>query len=1182
MLAFILGTACKAMAQSAAPSLDGSPTTQSCTSCSSLSVTLPSMSNPSGDFIVLEVATYLTNYTGTLPSGFLLIAPSPKPNPYTWLLRVFGHVYQAGDPTTVTFSLPSNAYAISVIAAAYKGVSSITPVDGGIGAGQVSQTATTTLLAPSITLSQPNDTLLTFYEAYGAVNFTYPTPPNSSSPCDFTKGACIEGPATQNGTVFSATFADNALGAVQGSQPSGNQSITTSASTNRWLAIQLALEAAPTTSSLISLDQPAATTAYNSTAVTSVTLNFPSDVASNDICLAEFSPSNTAGTVAAVPSAWTFIRRDVSGTGGAEAALYWYRSLGGGNDPSTFAWTLSSVNATYVGWIQCFSGVNTSSPIDPNNSTGVGATSSGATSLAVPAFASSFAQSGEELILNCIVRKGSDLLWSGETAPYSQFTQFVGSAGDGLASNIYVNDVGFYSNVQSTGAPGAQACNQSTTIAYPMVGEQIALQPAPTPTPTPTATATTTATATATATSTATVTATLAATPTATVTATATNTPIQGATGTPVATATPNRTYPTGVSKHIGFDQYVVGVKADMETWWKDSPYFDVAFYLNGGYRGINPATGKIPFDYNLDADWIATVSNEGWGLIPIWSDQQAPCNSQFGWKFPWTTADAYAAGLNEAQAAILSAETLGLSSSMIYLDVEQYSLTATDPSDNSLTCGAAAQQFMLGWINGLHAAGFQAGVYGSPIDAQHDVTNGLGWADASPLPDDVWLSYIPSLHHDTVTVWSLNGLGYNLSDSLWNNNQRLVQYTGTPCCTESWGGVNFGQTLNGSPSKIDKDIENGSIVVGNGIKTYTFTEQPPFQAAGGAGSSPSPLVGGPFPPSIGTAACSPGLPLNGCTCPANECQIAGTVYCTPDALAFYSGNPSNCYNYPGLGSVFDVQLARAQCDAVYDWGLEGGGTVTGTLVDYVNAWASGDQGGCELDGTGVCPLFWGELCANPYGPAPTAFDICPPEYSDPSMNDVFAGQDPYDDPPYCYWGIPPECPTGSIYVPLLENCLPLTTPPIITAPNGISGISDVTFGGSLPSGEMGEVVGYYSDSNGFDHGFVYNPNATGSLFSNSGEALYPVDCTYGPQNTVALNTQLAGVNNKGIAVGTYQDTANNSYAFTYDINSGGGSCQPLSNCSQCVAMGINDAGWIVGYQYQGAVTFGRYQGFVY
>ena len=96
--------------------------------------------------------------------------------------------------------------------------------------------------------------------------------------------------------------------------------------------------------------------------------------------------------------------------------------------------------------------------------------------------------------------------------------------------------------------------------------------------------------------------------------------------GTTTATATG---YQTGVSKHVGFDQYVVGVKADMETWWNDSPYFDVAFYLNGGYRGIDPATGQIPFDYNLDADWIATVSNEGWGLIPIWSDMQAPCDSR-------------------------------------------------------------------------------------------------------------------------------------------------------------------------------------------------------------------------------------------------------------------------------------------------------------------------------------------------------------------------------------------------------------------------------------------------------------------------------------------------------------------------------------------------------------------------
>jgi YD repeat-containing protein len=547
-----------ATAQGTAPSLDGTPTTQSCAACSSLTVTLPSMSNSSGDFIVAEVVTLGSAYTATPPPGYLLIGPTPTPGVSSYKLLIYGYFYGSGDPTTVTFSLPSNATGISVIAAAYKGVDSFTPVDGGTGGpGQASSTAATTLVAPSIAVSQSNDTLLTFYVANGAVNFSNPTPANSTSPCDFTQGACIEAPTTQNGTHFSATFADNSLASTQGIQSTGNQSITISASTRDWLAMQLALEAAPPASPPISLDQPPATTTYQSTSIDTVTLNFPSGVASGDICISEFTPNNTSATVSAAPSGWTLIRTDNAGGSGAEAALYWYKSLGGGSDPSIFTWTLSVENGLYVGWIQCFSGVNTSAPIDPNNPTGVGAGNGSATSLTVPAFGSSLAQNGEELILNCAVRKGSDLTWSGETAPYSQFTQLGNTGGQGLAMGIYANDITFYSSVGSEGAPGAQTCTQSTGISYPMAGEQIALQPGPIPTATATATATVTVTATPTATATATASATATNTTTATVTATTTatstetdtQTPTDTPTDTPIATQTATATsVPTATS----------------------------------------------------------------------------------------------------------------------------------------------------------------------------------------------------------------------------------------------------------------------------------------------------------------------------------------------------------------------------------------------------------------------------------------------------------------------------------------------------------------------------------------------------------------------------------------------------------------------------------------------------------
>lgn len=64
-------------AQTTPPSLDGTPTTQGCSACSSLNVALPAMSNSSGDFIVTEVATYGSAYSAFPPQGYLLIGPTP-------------------------------------------------------------------------------------------------------------------------------------------------------------------------------------------------------------------------------------------------------------------------------------------------------------------------------------------------------------------------------------------------------------------------------------------------------------------------------------------------------------------------------------------------------------------------------------------------------------------------------------------------------------------------------------------------------------------------------------------------------------------------------------------------------------------------------------------------------------------------------------------------------------------------------------------------------------------------------------------------------------------------------------------------------------------------------------------------------------------------------------------------
>jgi hypothetical protein len=60
-----------------------------------------------------------------------------------------------------------------------------------------------------------------------------------------------------------------------------------------------------------------------------------------------------------------------------------------------------------------------------------------------------------------------------------------------------------------------------------------------------------------------------------------------------------------------------------------------------------------------------------------------------------------------------------------------------------------------------------------------------------------------------TPTVWGL----YGLSDSYWNNNQRIRQYWGNH--TKTYGGVTF---------TIDSDYANGPVATSGGTPPYSFT----------------------------------------------------------------------------------------------------------------------------------------------------------------------------------------------------------------------------------------------------------------------------------------------------------------------------------------------------------------------
>ncbi len=247
----------------------------------------------------------------------------------------------------------------------------------------------------------------------------------------------------------------------------------------------------------------------------------------------------------------------------------------------------------------------------------------------------------------------------------------------------------------------------------------------------------------------------------------------------------------SGASEHLGFDKSLVILTPGMQKWWNESPYWVTNIYLPGA-----PNRGK---DANLTAAWVTAVQNQGWGFIPTWFGRQAPCAcattscAPFTYTISSNTTTAQEQGISEADSAIKSAATLGLTPNIIYHDIEYYT-----PSSS---CSAAVTAFLDGWDTELHNNGISAGVYGNPVPAQDDFSR------VSPLPDDVWIAK----YNNEVTIWGLGAL----KGSLWPNQQRIHQYQQE--VESSYGGS--------ATYKIDPDIIDARIINGSASsKKYTFT----------------------------------------------------------------------------------------------------------------------------------------------------------------------------------------------------------------------------------------------------------------------------------------------------------------------------------------------------------------------
>lgn len=234
----------------------------------------------------------------------------------------------------------------------------------------------------------------------------------------------------------------------------------------------------------------------------------------------------------------------------------------------------------------------------------------------------------------------------------------------------------------------------------------------------------------------------------------------------------------TRISLNRGFDKCTAATVSQMQTWWSNSPFYDVNIYFSGRNRGCSQP--------QLTASWVDQVSAMGWGLIPTVVGYQASCSVCTSCqKHSSDPAIAETQGRGEADIAVSDAANLGLTAgTVLYYDMERY-----DDLSGVGACSTPVKAFLKGWTDRLKERGYISGVYGSPTNANNDWIN---IPEASRM-HAIWMAR----WNNVMSVWSIAPV----TDNHWTNHQRIHQWAGPR--DENWGGVTF---------NIDNNISDAPI----------------------------------------------------------------------------------------------------------------------------------------------------------------------------------------------------------------------------------------------------------------------------------------------------------------------------------------------------------------------------------
>jgi hypothetical protein len=244
----------------------------------------------------------------------------------------------------------------------------------------------------------------------------------------------------------------------------------------------------------------------------------------------------------------------------------------------------------------------------------------------------------------------------------------------------------------------------------------------------------------------------------------------------PATTPAPAPTPQATVTK--GFDACAAPSLNTMSKWKASSPYTTVGVYIGGANRGCAQP--------NLTSSWVSAAWAQGWKLLPIWVGPQASCTTLGGaTKLSGDAPTAFFQGVAEAQSAANAAQALGMGwMTPIYYDMEGYTRGGS--------CTASVQAFADGWTRQLNSRGFRSAMYSSLCSGILDAAASTGDSSKVPL-NAIWIA----AWNNTPNIYGF-GSPCALSDSLWNDHQRVHQYTGGH--NETYGGI----TVNIDTNAVD------------------------------------------------------------------------------------------------------------------------------------------------------------------------------------------------------------------------------------------------------------------------------------------------------------------------------------------------------------------------------------------